>query len=256
MLLVDSLANNTDFGWGVGDNAHVNLMLYDGTGDKAKVRVGGSVNTTAIIAPSPGGSALAGTMPFSYIIDSTENLFNDIPAIVPSTIRDVAWYLNLGKGTDKVVFDEWLNPSMLVWSEWLPAIVHTNTSVPAAQRPLEWVHYRDDFLGGTWQSNLGARQNNSQSRRLLTFPDSSFINVTGRESANLHAASGALLKSFDFGSYGGDSRQWLHFSFQSNPAGNSVTFFLNGYKKRFLVQSKCNTCDAYAGRQVDCRRTH
>ena len=71
-------------------------------------------------------------MPFYYIIDSTENLFNDISAMVPSTIRDVAWYLNLGKGTGKVVFDEWLNPAC--WfcpNGYLPSC----TSIPVYQLP-------------------------------------------------------------------------------------------------------------------------
>jgi len=157
ILLVDNLTNNIDYGTGWGDNNQYNITLYDDAGADAKVRIGGAGNIIGTFNnfPGPGSLPLASVNPYVYIIDSVENLFNDIPNMVPSTIRDTVWYLNLGKVTDKVVFDEWLNPNLFIWSEWMPTLVHTDTSVPAANRPT-YMHYRDGFISGTGQSVFGS----------------------------------------------------------------------------------------------------
>ena len=144
ILLVDNLSNNIDYGTGWGDNQQYFITLYQG-GARGKVRIGGASTPQTGPFPSPGHLPLASTDPFMFVIDSTENLFNNIPAMVPSTIRDVVWYVNLGKGTDKVVFDEWLNPDTVIYSEWIPALVHTDTAVPARNRK-QGMHYRDGFV--------------------------------------------------------------------------------------------------------------
>ena len=146
VLLIDNLNNNIDYGTGWGDNQQYFLSLYSGSGSDSKVRIGGAGFVTQGQFPGPGGLSLASTYPYVYIIDSVENLFNDIPSMVPSTIRDVAWYLSLGKGTDKVIFDEWLNPDVLIYSEWIPTMIHTDTSVPSQNSPSNYMHYRDGFV--------------------------------------------------------------------------------------------------------------
>ena len=155
VLLVDNLTNNIDYGTGWGDNQQYNLTLYSGGGSNSKVRIGGAGNI-ANPFPSPGGLPLASVNPYVYIIDSVENLFNDIPNMVPSTVRDTVWYVNLGKVTDKVVFDEYLNHNMVIFSEWIPALVHNDTSVPPANKPRQQMHYRDGFVSGAAESKNGS----------------------------------------------------------------------------------------------------
>ncbi len=155
VLLVDNLTNNIDYGTGWGDNKQYNITLYSGGGANSKVRIGGAGNNDHP-QPSPGGPPLASVNPYVYIIDSVENLFNDVPNMVPSTIRDTVWYVNLGKVTDKVVFDEYLNPNVFIFSEWMPVLVHNDTSVPASSRPNLQMHYRDGFVSGAGQSRDGA----------------------------------------------------------------------------------------------------
>ena len=155
VLLVDNLTNNIDYGTGWGDNQQYNLTLYSGGGSNSKVRIGGAGNIGNPF-PSPGGLPLASVNPYVYIIDSVENLFNDIPSMVPSTVRDTVWYVNLGKVTDKVVFDEYLNHNMVIFSEWIPALVHNDTSVPPASKPRQQMHYRDGFVSGAAESKNGS----------------------------------------------------------------------------------------------------
>ena len=148
MLQIDNLVNNIDFGTGWGDNQHYKVTLYNEAGEDAKVRIGGAGNIFSPY-PAPGHLPQATTGDFTYIIDSLENIFNDIDAMKPSTIRDTVWYLNISKVTDKLVFDEYLNPHVLINAEWIPTLVHTDTSVPSANRPNNAMHYRDGFTSGS-----------------------------------------------------------------------------------------------------------
>lgn len=330
VLLVDNLNNNIDYGTGWGDNQQYNLTLYSGSSADSKVRIGGAGFVTRGKFLGPGGLPRASTYPYVYIIDSVENLFNDIPAMVPSTIRDVAWYVNLGKGTDKVIFDEWLNPDVLIYSEWIPTLVHTDTS---SNRPNGYMHYRDGFTGvgggetsgtgfnepiwfqndatalkykvapyglatqgknadeliraepvaqggvhgrGLWlfdynnvtyavpQQNLGvdigdawyvglyvdhaSNSSDTTERRLLTFPDGSFVELKGSK-VRLFASGGtAAVKEFELNStkpvhpqYVSEvkrfvglspiARRWKHLGFQVLDGGAKVEFLVDGFKK-------------------------
>ena len=155
VILVDNLTNNIDYGTGWGDNQQYYITLYSGGGTNSKVRIGGAGNINNPF-PSPGGLSLASVNPYVYIIDSVENLFNNVPNMIPSTIRDSVWYVNLGKVTDKVVFDEYLNHNVVVFSEWTPVLVHNDTSVPSSRKPSRQMHYRDGFVSGAAQSKDGS----------------------------------------------------------------------------------------------------
>ena len=72
-------------------------------------------------------------------------LLNGIPNMVPTTIRDVAWFVNNGRATDRIVFDEYLNPDVVVYMEGPAALVYNDTSVPVANRGTRNLHYRDGF---------------------------------------------------------------------------------------------------------------
>ena len=308
-LLVDNLLNNIDYGTGWGDNQQYNITLYSGGGADSKVRIGGAGNIGNPF-PSPGGLPLASTNPYVYIIDSVENLFNDIPNMVPSTIRDTVWYVNMGKVTDKVVFDEYLSHNVLVFSEWIPVLVHTDTS--GATRPRYQMHYRDGFVSSAAESIHGSgfgedvwfqngasglhwnvapyglahqaeanepiraepvaqggihgrglwlfeknrvtydipaqtdknidhyplyiglfidpAQNDSFDRRLLTFPDGSFISLKGRATVSIGTGTSAVAH-FTLDDESPDTRKWRHIGFKVENGGASVEYFLDGYKK-------------------------
>ena len=144
-LLVDNLNNHLDYGLGGGDDQHLLLTLYRGGPGEARVRAGSSSGAKAP-PPVHSGRPLAGGGPTLYVIDSVENLFNNVPAMVPSTVRDVVWYVNQPKVTDKVVFDEWVNPDTVIHAEWIAALVRSDQSVPRADRPHSHSHYRDGFV--------------------------------------------------------------------------------------------------------------
>ena len=144
-LLVDNLNNHLDYGLGHGDYHEMRLTLYRGGGPDASVRTGAAAGPDGD-PPRYGGLPLAAAGPFVYLIDSVENLFNHVPAMVPSTIRDVVWYVNQPKGTDKVVFDEWVNPDTVIHAEWIAALVRSDHSVPKENRPHHHSHYRDGFV--------------------------------------------------------------------------------------------------------------
>ena len=152
-LLVDNLNNHLDYGLGGGDDQHLLLTLYRGDGREAQVRTGSSSGAKAP-PPVHSGRPLAGGGPALYVIDSVENLFNNVPAMVPSTVRDVVWYVNQPKVTDKVVFDEWVNPDTVIHAEWIGALVRSDHSVPKADRPHQHAHYRDGFVTVTKDGSL------------------------------------------------------------------------------------------------------
>ena len=310
-LLVDNLLNNVDYGTGWGDNHQYNITLYSGGGTNSKVRIGGAGNPLGSSYPSPGSLPLASTNPYVYIIDSVENLFNDVPNMVPSTIRDTVWYVNMGKGTDKVVFDEYLSHNVLVFSEWIPALVHTDTS--GAASPRDYMHYRDGFVSSAAESIRGsgfgedvwfqngatglhwkvppyglAHQANANEpiraepvaqggvhgrglwlfernrvtydvpaqatgrniddhplyiglfidpaeddrlqRRLLTFPDGSFVNLAGTIEVQIGKGT-SLGVNFALDEESPGTRKWRHIGFLVEDGGASVEYFLDGYKK-------------------------
>ena len=144
-LLVDNLNNHLDYGLGGGDDQHLLLTLYRGGPGEARVRAGSSSGAKAP-PPVHSGRPLATAGSVLYTIDSVENLFNNVPAMVPSTVRDVVWYVNQPKVTDKVVFDEWVNPDTVIHAEWIAALVRSDQSVPRADRPHNHSHYRDGFV--------------------------------------------------------------------------------------------------------------
>ncbi len=53
---------------------------------------------------------------------SIANVFNYYPHMRPTTKRDVVWYVTRGHVTDEVVFDDFLDPAVLVYSEMNAAV--------------------------------------------------------------------------------------------------------------------------------------
>lgn len=116
-VMLDNLANNTDYGLGSDDDEHRMLALYDG----APVRVGTGRDNDEADRP-PG--AVANTS----FIDSWENLFNHDPEARPTTVRDVVWIMNSGKASVEVAFDDYLDGDAIIVSEMTGATRKTPPS--------------------------------------------------------------------------------------------------------------------------------
>ncbi|CZF83979.1 hypothetical protein GMA8713_02903 [Grimontia marina] len=107
IVIPDNLLNNTDWGFEIADRPRVKLYRGNrGWVDAGVGRENGNNNTSA--------SAWNRN---STIIESTEQLFNYHPQMVPLTPRDVVWYISNGKATDEIVFDDYLDSNALIVSD-------------------------------------------------------------------------------------------------------------------------------------------
>ncbi len=106
VVMLDNLANNTDYGLARGDETHRMVTLYNG----AAVRVGTGRDNGNADKPS-------GAVDNTSFIDSWEQLFNHDPDAHPTTVRDVVWLVNTGKATVEVAFDDYLDADGVIVSE-------------------------------------------------------------------------------------------------------------------------------------------
>ncbi len=111
MVLLDNLINNVDYGLRIADDRQRMLSLYQPNGDETGlVRAGSGRDTSASGVPSPSTTN-------TTFVDSLENLFEHAPNARALAVRDVVWTVNSGRGSDEVVFDDYLDPDALVFSE-------------------------------------------------------------------------------------------------------------------------------------------
>ena len=111
-VTVDNMVNPTDFNLGFTDHRHRLVKLYDG--DDGWIRVGGSNFNT--------GAAPDGRMNNSGFMDSLEHRFNYLPQFDSTIPKDFAWWFSDGRGTDLVVFDEWVDPYVFVYSQMIESV--------------------------------------------------------------------------------------------------------------------------------------
>ena len=139
MVLFDNMLNNVDYGQSGSNSTHRNVTLYrDGSGTDHHVRVGtGRDNSNSWSDEAARNTTM---------IDSIENLFNYDPNLRPRSPRDVVWHMSTGKSTDEVVFDDYLDRSMLIFADM-------NASQSFSEAPFKALAYFDGFeVGGPGSS--------------------------------------------------------------------------------------------------------
>ena len=116
VVLFDNMVNDTDYAVGAGDNTIATLagpeqrmvQLYQ----QDAVR-----NLDGWLRIGYGRSTLfmpTGENDNANIIDSVENLFNYRQYAKPISHRDVAWPISVGKQTDELSFDDYLDPDAFI----------------------------------------------------------------------------------------------------------------------------------------------
>lgn len=114
IVMLDGILNNNDYGTKIEDEYQRMVQLYEsgsGPGGDGWVRVGMGRNNGGL-AEFPPGYVNNGTF-----IESTEQLFNALDQLRPRTPRDVVWFVNTGRVSDEVAFDDWVSPHGFVNSE-------------------------------------------------------------------------------------------------------------------------------------------
>lgn len=138
IVLLDNLLNNVDYGLRVPDDLQRMLALYQpGTGplgtESGAVRAGSGRYAAAAGMPAVGTANVT-------FIDSLENLFQHAPSARSLAVRDVVWTVNSGKGSDEVVFDDYLDPDALIVSEMSGSLSF------AGGTPAGHFYYHDGFV--------------------------------------------------------------------------------------------------------------
>ncbi len=108
-VLLDNLANNTDYGLGRSDGEQRMLALYTDGVNPVSVRVGTGRDN--------GGPVPANAVDNTTFLDSWENLFAHDHDARPTTVRDVVWLINTGKATVELAFDDYLDADALIVSD-------------------------------------------------------------------------------------------------------------------------------------------
>ena len=111
-IAVDNMVNPTDFNLGFTDHRHRLVKLYDG--DDGWIHVGGSNFNT--------GAAPDGRMNNSGFMDSLEHRFNFLPQFDGTIPKDFVWWFSDGRGTDLVVFDDWVDPNTFIYSQMIESV--------------------------------------------------------------------------------------------------------------------------------------
>lgn len=94
--------------------------FYGGTGEQASVEL--DETTRGSVASNYWGANKHLWVKSGIRFSSISNIFNYYPHLRPTTKRDVVWYVTRGHVTDEVVFDDLLDPSVLVYSEMNAAV--------------------------------------------------------------------------------------------------------------------------------------
>jgi len=152
MVLLDNLLNNVDYGLRVADDLQRMLKLYEPNsgpkGDETgRVRAGSGRANTLDGAPSV-------TTTNTTFIDSQENLFQHAPNARALTVRDVVWTVHTGHGSDEVVFDDYLDPDALVFSEMSGSLSYTGGSSTTALAYHDGFQRASGFGGGGFTEEI------------------------------------------------------------------------------------------------------
>lgn len=118
IVMVDNLVNDMDYAIGAGDNADPLLAGPEQRMVQLYQASSGPLGTeTGWLRLGYGRSTLRmplGENDNSNILDSLENVFNYRRHAKPISLRDVAWPLSVGKNTDELSFDDYLDPDAFI----------------------------------------------------------------------------------------------------------------------------------------------
>lgn len=128
MVVLDGMMNATDFGYLGFDDGHRLLRLYHGKG--GVVRVGNGRTNTEILDTDD----LDTYWPLNdSMMESHENRFNFIPEYLPSAPQDVVWTMSNGHALSEVVFDDFMDADVLIFSNMTASYSHNPNG------PIKWL---------------------------------------------------------------------------------------------------------------------
>jgi hypothetical protein len=140
VVLFDGNINPIDFALMDADALQREIALYRDGRSNVFVRVGASIVT---------GMREKNHQFNINLIQSIENLFNYRFTARPKIPRDVVWTMTTGRGIDEVVFDDYVDPNVLIYSDMTPAIEILRHSSG------RWndLHYRNGITYQGWYRN-------------------------------------------------------------------------------------------------------
>jgi hypothetical protein len=137
MVMLDSFINNEDFGFSANDTHLVQLYAAQGAPIAVKVNGGGKLGVTPLGIPDARNNG--------HFMESFENLTSHLRGSLPRTARDVVWNLTRGLASDEIVFDDFLDPHLVLLAE-MNAAWH-NGQGPRAGTYLDGFLLRSDHFG-------------------------------------------------------------------------------------------------------------
>ena len=137
IVMLDGLLNNEDYGIDAGDTRRLELYRT-ASGVPISVRIDGNSNTRAFATNGAHGN--------SQHIESLENTHAMHLGMHPVTPRDVVWTMARGDALQEVVFDDMIDPHVLLFAPmnaaWTnPRTLRESELVTGARRG----HYQDGF---------------------------------------------------------------------------------------------------------------
>jgi hypothetical protein len=136
-VMLDSFINNEDFGFSANDTHLVQLYAAGGTPIAVEVNGGGKLGVTPLDIPDARNNG--------HFMESLENLTTHLRGSLPRTPRDVVWNLTRGLASDEIVFDDFLDPHVLLFAEMNAA--WQNGQGPRAGTYFDGFLLRSDHFG-------------------------------------------------------------------------------------------------------------
>ena len=239
MVQLDGSFNNTD--WALRLPAQPEVHLYN---NNTYVRVGVGRDQTE--AHSIFHAWLSNT----GFIDSLENIFHYNPKLKPLTPRDIVWFLSTGKGSDELVFDDYMDKDALVISNMVSAIAFSDIR--------EITNH-----GGFGTGTQTARIQNSSSKNHASVPGYGEFVGAGRSDGRVEpvALGGVKAKGLWI-----DADMGLTYNLGANPEYNRVdtentdsgvdTWFFGLFVNSHSTSGNRNLLTLPSGARVELRDNH
>lgn len=232
IVMIDNVMNDMDYAIGAGDNSNPLLagpeqrlvQLYQaGTGPL------GTEN--GWLRLSYGRSTLRmpqGENDNANIIESLENQMNYRKYVKPTSVRDVAWPMTVGKNSDEVSFDDYVDPDAFIIANMTGLLTFVNNGTSG--------NYFSHWSG--WNGSTHVFSNSVKLQNAATAPATRWVTPKN----GLVIGPGRLEPAANGGVHGKgfwmDGTVGLEFTVPTQPAGVNVS-----------------ANDWYVGVFVDCRHT-
>lgn len=146
-VFLDNNLNHIDYGLEAGVAKHRAIELYEpatgpaGTED-SHVHIGSGRENASNLPLWSGGN--------SHFLQSLENLWHGLPRVTPRTPRDVVWRMSSGVATDELVFDDYLDKGMLIFSDMRASYERIDETAKIVTNARGTWIYRDGFQSADW----------------------------------------------------------------------------------------------------------